>query len=515
MGRSRAAMRNAGSVAFGQLVTSAIGFATRTVFIHTLGATYLGLHGLFTNVLSVLSFAELGIGTAMTFALYGPLVRGDHDGVAALMHLFAKAYRVVALVVAGTGTLLAPFLPFLMKDDPGVPNLYLLYFVFLLNSVLSYPLSYTRSLLIASENGHLEVRNRVGFLLVQNGCQIAALYALPNYMLYLVAQLLFQVASNVAVTVRVHRMFPGILFRKDQAVQPEVFAALKRNVSGMIFHKFGSAAVSTSTTLFISAFVGVIAVAKYSNYVLITGIIGSVIAQGIAAAGPSVGKLSVDAPVDTMRTTFSRMLFLNIALIGLATAGFAVLLDPFVGLWAGPQYVFEPQITALIVLNFFLYGLRQTAITFINSLGLFWEIRYKSLAEALITIVASALLLIVFDLGVFGALLSVTVSTLMTNIWWEPLVVWRKLDAGLSQYFRLILRYSATTAVAVCLSVAVGRATTLGGFLGLVVDGSATAMIVILVFIGFHWRDSNMAYAVGLARRGWSRIVHSRYHGRR
>lgn len=500
--RAGTAMRNAGYAAFGQLLTSAIGFATRTVFIHTLSAEYVGIHGLFTSVLAVLSFAELGIGTSMTFALYRPLSLGAYDEVAALMRLFAKAYRVVALVVAGVGAALAPFLPFLIKGDPGVPDLYALYFVFLLNSVLSYLLSYSRSLLIASENGHLDVRNRIGFLVVQNACQILALLALPSYMLFLVLQLGVQLASNIAVTRRVHLMFPGVLFRREGVVSSDTLAVLRKNVAGMMFHKFGSVAVSTSTTLFISAFVGVIAVAQYSNYILLTGMSGAVIVQAVAALAPSVGNLNVQAPSDVLRVAFERILFLNVVMVALVASCFAVVLNPFVGVWAGPDYVLAPHITALIVLNFYLYGIRQPAITFINAMGLFWMIRYKSLVEAAVSVGMSALLLIVFNLGVFGALLSVTASTLLTNIWWEPYVVWRgAFHVGLRRYWLLLFRYSASAGIAVCLSVLVTDAIAVTGIPGLLVGGVTSTVITALVFFGFHRRDPNLIYALGLVRQ--------------
>ena len=57
--------------------TLLLSFASRTVFIYVLGAEYLGLNGLFTNILSFLALSELGLGSAIAFLLYKPIAEND------------------------------------------------------------------------------------------------------------------------------------------------------------------------------------------------------------------------------------------------------------------------------------------------------------------------------------------------------------------------------------------------------------------------------------------------------
>ena len=45
----------------------------------------------------MLSLAELGVGTAITYSLYMPLAEGDRGQTAAIMALYRRVYRVVAL----------------------------------------------------------------------------------------------------------------------------------------------------------------------------------------------------------------------------------------------------------------------------------------------------------------------------------------------------------------------------------------------------------------------------------
>ena len=493
--RTGKAVRNAGSAAVGQILSTLFAFGTRTVFIYTLGATYLGVNSLFTNVLAILSFAELGVGTAMTYALYAPLATDDEDQIAALMGAYAKAYRVIGLTVAVAGLAIAPFLGVLMKGRPAIPHLLTLYLIFLSNSVLSYFVSYSRSLLIASQNVHLDVLNRTGFALLQALLQVGALLTTHSFLLFLVLQAACQVASNLSITWRANRMFPGVLFRRGTRLDAGVRHSLVKNVKGMVYSKLGSAAVSASTSLFISAFVGVVSVGLYSNYLLITGMVNVVVAQGIAAVAPGLGSLAVTGSRKESATAFGRLFFLNFVLVGAATAFLAVLLNPFITLWVGSQYVLSWPVTALIVVNFFLYGIRQTAVTFINACGLFWPVRYKSLVEAVVSVLLSLLLLDVVHLGIAGALLSVTLSTLATNVWWEPFVVLtRVVGTGMGRYLRTLLGYAATTVAATALAVGLNAGMGLHGVVALVVGTVTTAGVVGVVVAAVYRRSPHLAY---------------------
>ena len=65
----------------GQVVALALVFVTRAVFARELSMDYLGLENLFSNVITILSLAELGIGSSITFALYKPIALGDEETI--------------------------------------------------------------------------------------------------------------------------------------------------------------------------------------------------------------------------------------------------------------------------------------------------------------------------------------------------------------------------------------------------------------------------------------------------
>ncbi len=230
--RTGRAVRNAGSAAIGQVLSTVFAFATRTVFIYTLGATYLGVTSLFTNVLAILSFAELGVGTAMTYALYGPLARNDRSQIAALMAAYAKAYRAIGLSVAVLGLAIMPFLGVLMKGRPSIPHLPAA--LCDLPQQLGAQLLHLLQPVTAHREParHLDVLNRTGFACVQAVLQVGVLMTTHSFLAYLVIQTVCQVASNIAVTWQTQRMFPGVLFRRGTRLDAGVRATLVQNVQG-------------------------------------------------------------------------------------------------------------------------------------------------------------------------------------------------------------------------------------------------------------------------------------------
>ena len=101
--RSEYVMRNASVTLAMQILKNLIGFVGRTVFIKVLGAEYLGVNGLFTDILTVLSLAELGIGNAMVFSLYKPLAEKNVAKIKSLMRLYAQSYRIIGFSIAALG----------------------------------------------------------------------------------------------------------------------------------------------------------------------------------------------------------------------------------------------------------------------------------------------------------------------------------------------------------------------------------------------------------------------------
>ena len=140
----------------GYVINTILGFICRIIFVRCLSADYLGISGLFTNILTMLSLAELGIGSAVVYALYKPLAEDDKPKIASLVEFYGKAYKAIGIIIAIMGLALMPFLNVIIRDVPNIKeSIYLLYFIYLFNTASTYFFSYRSSLIIAAQQNYI------------------------------------------------------------------------------------------------------------------------------------------------------------------------------------------------------------------------------------------------------------------------------------------------------------------------------------------------------------------------
>ncbi|WP_424349049.1 lipopolysaccharide biosynthesis protein [Latilactobacillus sp. 5-91] len=444
--RSKAALVNSSVATIAQVVLILAQFVSRTIFIKTLGSEYLGLNGLFVNLLSMLNLAELGIGNAITFSLFKPLADNNKAQVSAIMRLLKKWYRMIAIIVLLGGVVLMPFIPNLIhKPVFSDMQLWLFFFLALMGTISTYLLSYKRTLLIANQEGYINTINTVGFSVGQQIIQIVFLIVYPNFYIYLIIQLLANLFSNINISRLVDKKYP---YLKDFniSVDKDVLKYFKKNVTGMISAKLGGVVVNGTDNLVISFFLGLATVGKYANYTLITTGLTAILTQAVSAVSASVGNLAVsknDSKEKEVRV-FNQYFSITIIVSLIMAVGIAAFSTAFVTLWIGEGYVLSRLTVFLISLNFFIQAVRQSVITYANSYGLYWQQRYKPIFESVLNLLVSIILIKYTGLGLSAVLIGTIASNILVNLWWEPYVVFKygfqqKVTRFLFQYYVLII----------------------------------------------------------------------------
>lgn len=421
--RTEYSMVNTSVALFAQVSAILMGFFTRVVFTRTLSEGYVGINGLFTDILNILSLSELGVGTAITYALYGPIARKDYEKQKILMRLFRLFYRVTALIVLIAGLLIIPFLDVLMKDRPDVDHLVLIYLLYLLNSVVSYLLIYKKTLVDAHQMSYITVLYHNGFLVLQDICQIVILLCTKNFILFLMIAVFCTFLGNVCMSRKADKMFPYLKEPCDGHLPKEEKQQIVRNVKAMMMHKIGTVAVSNTDNLLISSFVGVISAGIYSNYYLLIGSIRQILDQVLQGVAASVGNLGETEEKQKVQRVFQEIFFGGYWLYGLAGICLLELLNPFVELAFGRKYLFDFPVVLILCINFFLNGTRKATLIFKESMGVFWYDRYKSIIEAILNLITS--ILFVLHFGITGVFMGTITSTVLTSLWVEPYVLYK------------------------------------------------------------------------------------------
>ncbi|MGE5627281.1 MAG: lipopolysaccharide biosynthesis protein [Solirubrobacterales bacterium] len=442
--RTKNSIKNVMVALIGQLVNVLSAFVCRTVFIYVLGAEYLGVNGLFSNILSMLSLAELGVGSAIIYNMYGVLAVRDEEKLKSLTAFYAKAYKVIALVVALCGIGLMPFLGTIIGDTPNIANIKSIYLLFLLNSVISYFFSYKASILMADQKNYIVVIRQQAFKIIQTVIQIFILFASKSYILYLVVQIVCGLASNIIISIKANSIYP---YLKEKDIKPLDLNEKKniyKYVRAAMYHKIGDVVVNSTDNILISHYVGVFWVGLYSNYILILQMLNAFISQVFKAITGSVGNLNALESKEKSYEVYNKIFFLNFWIYGFCSVCLWNLFNPFIMMWLGTRYLLDARIVLLIVINFFIAGMRQCNLTYSDTLGLFWNDRYKPLFESIINLVVSIILL--QKIGMVGVLLGTLISTLTTSFWIEPFVLFKYgFEKKTWVYFRLYSKYVIVT----------------------------------------------------------------------
>ena len=268
-------------------------FVLRTALIYIMGAEYLGINGLFTNIFSFLSLAELGIGSAIVFSMYKPIAQGDDEKVKSLQNLYKRFYLIIAIIVGLLGILMLPFLNFFINGNAGVDiNIYILYILYLFNTLVGYFSAHKRSLLFAYQRNDVENKIHVVCSICMTIIQIIVLFISRNYYIYFVINVIFTLVECVFIQIYANKLYPNIN-GKGNSLDKETKKDIAKNVIALSMHKIGGVVVFSTDNILISSILGVVVLGAYSNYAFITTSLTSFFLLFVNALTASVGNQNI------------------------------------------------------------------------------------------------------------------------------------------------------------------------------------------------------------------------------
>lgn len=448
------AKKNAKFGLLSTLMTVTLGFVSRTIFISSLGSAYLGVNALMVNVLGVLSFAELGIGAAMSYSLYKPIAEGDVELVRALTQFYKNVYRVIALIVTLIGLALLPFIPSLASESEGLGDLRVYYVIFLASNVLSYFAVYKTGLATAEQRAYIVTNIKTVATLSLHTLQILALLIWHNYLAFLIVMLAARVAEQLFLHVYLSRRYRAYLSTPRIPLQPHDLAPIKKNVRALIWHKIGDVAVNQTDSIIIAAFINITTLGLIANYNLIINTAALFLSVAMSAAIGSFGNAIATSTPAAVYQNYKTYRFAAFWLYGLATIGMFALLTPLIRLWIGPDMIVPREVVILILVNFYMFGHRVTITTVKSAAGIWAADRYLPLIQALVNLIASIAL--VLTVGLAGVFIGTVIQGLIATIA-RPIIVYpRVFQTSPWEYFHdsgrflgaLLLAGACATAVA-------------------------------------------------------------------
>lgn len=445
MTRLKRSAQNAAVGILGQVFSIACNFATRMVFVRTLSQDYLGIEGLFSSLLVMLSLAELGIGSAIIYSLYEPLAKNNREKIRALMQLYRRAYWTIAAIVATLGIFFSLKLEWFIKEIPDIKHLRLYFLLFVANTAISYLYSYKGTLIGADQKQYLVDIWRYVFTLIMTLGQIIVLLTTGSYFGFLVCMVVCTFLQNFVVSIVTDRRYPFLKSKMPvQKIDPDTLSKIKKNTFALVLHKIAGIASTPATNVILSVFIGLHTVALYANYLLITNALQRLISRVFDATVASIGNLGVEETQEKQLRVFNLTFYVNACLAALVSIPLLAIFTNAMHIFFGEQYVFPVSIELAIVCLFYLKAIRTAALTFTSAYGLYWFTRWKAIIETIVLIGLSIIAAQLF--GIIGILIANCFTSFFVSGAIEAYMLYKHgFKVSSRGYFLKITAYSIAT----------------------------------------------------------------------
>ncbi len=498
----------------GQLLTILIHFVTRTVFIATLGKAYLGINGLFSNILTMLSLAEFGVGSAILYKLYEPLAGEDHHRITVLMKFYKLAYRVIGAVVTVVGLSLIPFLPVLIKDYDRLETLHInaafIFCLYLLKTVSSYLFFAYRSAIIKADQKEYLV-NITGyfFSLGTAVAQIICLYLFRNFILYVVISILQVILLNIVCAVMSDRMYPYIREKTEDRLGIDEVRSLFKDCSALFIYKMNGVVLKATDNIVLSVFRGLEAVGLYSNYYILYTTINQLFVKVFNAVSHSLGNLHTEKDRKREYQIFEAVMLITAILGGTAFIGIFVCADELVDSWIGKEWLIPQPFSFLMGLELYTLSFRVALSKYRTTMGLFQQAKYRPLAGMIINLVVSVAL--VRSWGICGVLVGTIIADWSTMMWFDPIIIHKYGFEGTEPVTRYFSKFAFHFAVVLAVGLAdlgLCRHFVVGhGWISVIIHAMICGITVPGALIAVNRGTEEGRYIYNTIKRYWSGIA--------
>ena len=431
-----------------KLVTPLTSFITRTALIYSLGTIYLGLNGLFTSMLQVLSLAELGFGSAIVFSMYKPIAQKDTVTVNALLNLYRKIYRIVGSVILGAGLVLIPFLPKLIHGStPEGVNITILYLIRLADTSASYFLfSYRNSLMDASQRrGKIQTIQSYSKIILC-AVQVVLLILFKNYYIFCLVIPVIQIGQNIAYWILSKKTFPQ--YRCEGELSKETKKDILKRVTGLFMFRLSHVLRNSFDSIILSAFLGLDILAKYQNYFLIVTTVVGISSIFTDSTLASIGNSIAMESTKKNYRDFSSFQLLFMWVVGIICVGMTCLYQPFIRFWITEKNMFSDALMILFVIYFFTDRMGNICFQYRQARGLWWEDRARPVVDGIVNLTLNFIL--VQYIGIAGVMLSTIICHIALDSLWGSSILFKHYftEEKQSHYLLRLVLFSAVTAAA-------------------------------------------------------------------
>ena len=416
-------------------------FFSRKIFLDCLGAEFIGLTGTLGNILGYLNLAELGVGAAISFFLYKPLQANNREEINEIISVFGYLYHKIGQFILLGGILISLFFPLIFGNtELGLGIVYFSFFSFLGSSLIGYFINYRQILLTADQKNYLVAVYFQSANLVKTALQIFLAFTYKNLFVWVAIEFLFGIIGCIILNWKINKEYPWLKSNVRQGkLLLKQYPTILTNTKQVFIHKIKDFLLSKSDELFIFAFVSLKMVAYYGNYTMIIYKVSQLFTFVLDGVGAGVGNLVAEGDKKNMMKVFWELMAIRHFIAGFLFTSLYFLLEPFITLWLGPEYVMDKTILILLLIYIYMMQSRGVVDMFNHAHGLYadtWSAWAELILNVGITLIAG------YFYGIIGILLGKIVSVFLIVVFWKPYYLFSSgFKLPISVYWKGTIRY--------------------------------------------------------------------------
>lgn len=399
--------------------TLVLSFFSRKIFLSSLTDDFVGLTSTLQNLLGFLNLAELGIGSAIGYVLYKPLFDNDRGKINEIISVFGFLYRRIGTLILLAGVLLSLFLPLIFsKSDIDLLLVFFAYYSFLTSSLIGYYCNYRQTLLGADQRNYVVTAYFQTANIVKALIQITSAHYTGNCFLWVAIELLFAVLYSLLLNWKIRQVYPWLETEVKRGKEllkayPEVMKYTKQ----LFVHKIAYFAQFQTTPFILYMFSTLTVVAHYTNYTLIVNQLINFANKILGSTEAGIGNLVAENEEEKSYNIFLELTSFRYWIAGIEIYAIYHLIEPFISLWLGEEYVMDRLVLVLILVNMFILQTRGTNDQFLNAHGLFRDV-WAPIAETSISLLSSICLGHLY--GLPGVLAGMLLGMVAIVVFWKP-----------------------------------------------------------------------------------------------
>lgn len=483
MTRTENSSKNMTTGLINQLLILIFRFITRTVFINCLGEQFLGINGLFTNILSLLSLADLGIGTALVYSLYKPIADKNEKRQAVIIHYLKKVYFIIGVIILGLALILLPFLKFIIKEDVNFINLNIVFLMYAFQTASTY-LFFASNTEFLNANQKTYVSNKISnyITIISNIAQIVVLYVFKNFYVYLSVVICFGIIQAYLISRQAKKMYPFLKNKSSETLTKEERKDIFKDCGSLLIYRTNYVVLMATDNIVISKYLGLAIVGLYSNYLLIVNSIVNVLQTFFFSITASIGNLHAKEEKEKEYFIFKLVNILTVALFGIFAIGIYILANEFISIWIGKRYLLPDLFVLILSINLYIEGLRKFLSSYRSSYGLFRNAKFMPLFGMIVNVVVSIIL--AQKIGIVGVLLGTLISNLVSFMWYDPYIIHKiGFKKRVSKYYIKNILYLCLFIILGVLCKFICNLILINGIIGFVIRGIICVLIPVIVLI--------------------------------